>query len=261
MEDPYFIIGTRVTEPYLKGAAIAKMTLDQNFERFNEGDLRTDFYWLRYKIAFPNFDDMAFCYRNQVFSVLLVADKIKDVNPKRLERFLSNCKRYSLFPCFFIVDPESLHLGFTPWGLCDIHYKRLRPELMATSAKIPMSEYEMYAYMITLVTDELEKANYKINSLNYWPGADPQIWFYDHKGRLCWLLVRRTTIARDKDSYKEYFRYERFFPQFTMYDGFYASVFMMPKPYLHNPDNIIYRENDFVLYYEGMHRIFIYDYD
>ena len=47
MEDHYFIIGTRVTEEYLKGAAIAKMTLDQNFERFNEGDLRTDFYWLR----------------------------------------------------------------------------------------------------------------------------------------------------------------------------------------------------------------------
>ena len=23
-----------------------------------------------------------------------------------------------------------------------------------------------------------------------------------------------------------------------MYDGFYASVFMMPKPYLHNPDKI-----------------------
>lgn len=260
MKDPYLIEGTFITEAYVKAAVIAKLTLDENFKRVNESDdLRKKFYWLRDTISLPNFDDLAFCFHNQVFSVLLVADRIEDIDEERYSRFMNNCKEYNLIPSFFIINPVTLKPGFSTWGLCTNHYKRMHPELMITSARIPLSEYEMYAYMITLVANDLKEQGIKINSLNFWPHTDPQIWFYDDKNRLCWLLVRRTTKLKDKDGYKNYINYVRFYPQWERYDGFYAGVYLMPKRYQRNPENTIYRMDDFDIFNNGLQRIYIYD--
>ncbi len=86
------------------------------------------------------------------------------------------------------------------------------------------------------------------------PEVDPQIWFKDKKGNMCWVIVKHISNESDLD-YREWVGLDDKNPQLKPYDGFFASVqfFSMNT----NSTTDLFRGDGMRANYKGIERIYV----
>lgn len=197
--------------------------------------------WIHRGGMWPSFDNLSFAYKNKVYSILYaeLESNIKDEelrfscisNPVI---FLDTCKKYSLVPCFFIVDKRTHKPVFPGWNL--VNYKAntlIDPIKFGKDEKVLMSSWELHNFAIQIAIEHvLLKKNCKILATTDMPGFFPNIWFSDEKGNTNWANVTYTIAEKTKPLPK--FGIKNMTEQMEKHDGYEIEIGLFPlekKPY------------------------------
>jgi len=223
---------------------IAGVQIQKMMEHLN------DCKWVRAEYTYPSFDSMCFIYKNKVFSVIIdIQDEDGDsyLPEEYVKRQLYACRENNLIPCKFCVivddaynpDFEKAHPKNNGWNLYNTETNEIIiPEHMATTEKIPLSDWEMRNFAIRYVLKYLKTKKLKIHSFQDTLEVDPQIWFDNEEGKKSWILVRA-----DKSPEKEV-KKPKTLKEITRRcfknDGYFAGVLLSPINE-DEKDNNIYR--------------------
>ncbi|MBO4632249.1 MAG: hypothetical protein J5858_10025, partial [Lentisphaeria bacterium] len=183
------------------------------------------FRWIKTDWTYPSFEHFTFAYKNQVFPVFveLIENGQSVMLANERERFIDAASKNNLIPCTFRVElyyktvsswkfwlePQidktqfSIRPVSSGWNLWDLRTgKSVDPTLMGDDSCVEMSEWEKLDFCIQTVKNYLKKENYKLLSYCSLPEIDPQVWFEDHNGYICWCIVRFLTNIEDDDYHK-----------------------------------------------------------
>ena len=227
--------------------------LQRRFEEFNaHNNDHEKFRWIKTELTYPAFDNFTFAFGNQIFPVFveIVQDGRSLLETRERERLVEAAKDNHLVPCLWKMNVTSLKpsvadrilgrnrpygnpFNMAPtnpmsWNLWHAETgKSLDPVSFATNERIEMSEWELRNFAIGIARQEVEKKNWKVSSFCDVLQIDPQIWFEDDKGRMCWCIVRFVRNP-DNDDFHKWVGYENKDPRLKPYDGFYAGVGAAP---------------------------------
>ena len=207
------------------------------------------------------------------------------------ERFIDAASKNNLIPCTFRVElyyktvsswkfwlePQidktqfSIRPVSSGWNLWDLRTgKSVDPTLMGDDSCVEMSEWEKLDFCIQTVKNYLKKENYKLLSYCSLPEIDPQVWFEDHNGYICWCIVRFLTNIED-DDYHKWVGFEEKMPQLKKFDGFFAGVSMasaetvlydksgrlIPLSERYTGKAPLYRGDGMFVRFQGLKRIYV----
>ncbi|MCM1265898.1 MAG: hypothetical protein NC200_06835 [Candidatus Gastranaerophilales bacterium] len=220
--------------------------------------------WIRAEYTYPAFDSMNFMYKNKIFSIII---DIQDYDgnsylpEEYIKRQLYAAKKNNLIPCKFPVvvdnphEPDlstvkALHEG---WNLEHTQTNELIfPEQIATTEKIPMSEWEMRNFAIVFVRKYLAAKQLKVLSFQDTLEVDPQIWFEDANSEKCWIVVRCSkypdTEVPKPEKLKEIIR------RCFAHDGYFASIVLTPAN-REEGDKELYRGGNVHIEFKGFEKI------
>lgn len=203
------------------------------------------FHWLVSERQ-PLFADLVFAYRNQIFAVTLnvIENGKARLTEADITRLLDASEAYQLIPCVIEVYCQGSHLHLKQ-ALIDVRTgEPIDPLLVASEDTLACSSWELHHCAIQVVaTEALAPKHYKIETTCSLPERQPQLWFRDHKGCLCWCLVRETYDEENAPLFEE--EIETLLakhPQLQGYDGFFIGVCMTSQESTKAP---IYRGHAF----------------
>lgn len=144
---------------------------------------------------FPSYDDIAFSYRGNVFSVKLYERDASGNSPLTAEE-ISELQEYSrehnLVPCCFPIDAET-HLPMEEgWNLLSLETgEPIDPAKYPPAPDAVLSEWELQFFRVRCAIEWLLKERRgEIQNVCTLPGAIPQLFFTDGEGNRAWALVR-----------------------------------------------------------------------
>ena len=204
------------------------------------------FHWVKTDWTYPSFEHFTFAYKNAVFPVFveLLEDGRSLMTTNERSRFLDAARKNNLIPCTYRINVEykkisswkiweppkkdkssfSLTAFSSGWNLWDIRdNSAVNPMELGDDSNVEMSEWEIIDFCVQIVRNYLKKERFQIESYCSLPEIQPQIWFRDHDGRICWCIVRYIANIED-DDYHKWIGTENDFPQIKQYDGYYAGV-------------------------------------
>jgi hypothetical protein len=275
----YLIDRPEPSEILKQAANIAGNQLQEQFSGFNKGEVNSSydgFKWIKTELTFPSFDHLTFAYKNSVFSVVieLIDNNGTSLSPQVLERLLKACVENNLLPCIFRIRVESKSSNFfnritlkskqatyelvpfeNGWNLLDArNNQKLDPSIFSTEIRTKMSRWELSNFAVQVVRNNVEKEGNQVLSFCDLPEINPQIWFKDTKGYVCWLIVKHVINEGELD-YREWVGLENRTPQLLPYDGYFASVQFLST----NTDSTteLYRGDAMYINFKGLERIYI----
>lgn len=122
-----------------------------------------------------------------------------------------------------------------------------------------MSKWKLSNFAIQIVRNDIEKEGNEILSFCDLPEVNPQIWFKNKKGETGWVIVKHIKNESDLD-YKEWVGLEDRSPQLKPYDGYFASVQIIPSigwDGISNSTTDLFRGDGMYVNYKGLERIYI----
>ncbi len=243
--------------------------------------------WIKTELTYPSFEHFTFAYKNQIFPVFveLFENGISQMTKNERDRFLTVANQCHFIPCVYKVqiirkkksiwnfikannqkDDIVLEPMSAGWNLWDLRTGlEVNPLTLGDNQKIIMSEWETQGIAIQIVRDYLKKENYLIDSFCNLPEINPQIWFVDHSGYRCWLIVKSVNNYEDED-YHNWLGLEESIPGLKEYDGYFASVWLMPTSATSFPDPDsnktwypppLYRGDGFFVRFNGLQRVYV----
>lgn len=188
--DDYFTIQVRI--PRFKAVDMAGYYLQSVLERY--GKPIEDFNWRKLGYMCSETDDISFRYKNQVFSILVLiyyqgeeiqGDERGEINEERKKRFIENCEKNNLIPCYFpmntkfIEDADGINIDTektvemtfdipkeTEWNLFDARDNSpINPIEMVTDETIMLSEYEQTLIAFYFIQTHLSEMNIKLKEI------------------------------------------------------------------------------------------------
>lgn len=252
----YLIDRPEPSEIFLRARHIAGSQLQEEFNANNQKSINSsydDFIWIKTELTYPAFDNLTFAYKNSVFSVVieLIDDKGSSFTKQQKDRLLIACEENNLIPCTFrlnfkekadnfssriIGNEDQLDYELTPLKQgCNLYDARtnqaIDPLILASNEKTLMSKWELNNFAIQTVRNDLEKEGNKILSFCDLPEVNPQIWFKNKKGETNWVIVKhiKKQVNDNEKDYKEWVGLEDRSPQLKPYDGYFASIRIIPS--------------------------------
>lgn len=280
----YIIDRPEPSEIFLRARHIAGSQLQDQFNANNQKSVNSSndgFKWIKAELTYPSFDNLTFAYKNSVFSVVieLIDDKGSSFIKQQKDRLLTASEENNLIPCTFRLyfkekadnfisrlmgNKEQLDYELTPlkqgWNLYDARTSQaIDPLNLASNEKTLMSKWELSNFAIQIVRNDLEKEGNQILSFCDLPEVNPQIWFKNKKGETGWVIVKHTKNENETD-YKEWVGLEDRSPQLKPYDGYFASVQLVPSVGWNGvsefPANL-FRGDGMYVNYKGIERIYV----
>ena len=263
---------------------MAGIQLQEQFNANNDKTVNSSydgFKWIKAELTYPSFDNLTFAYKNSIFSVVieLIDDKGSSMTRQQKERLLNACEENNLIPCTFRLkfkektdnflgrlmgNKDQLDYELTPmelgWNLYDVRTnQKVNPLITASTEKTRMSKWELSNFAIQVVRNELEKEGNQILSFCDLPEVNPQIWFKNNRGETGWVIVRHIKNESEKD-YKEWVGLEEKNPQLKPYDGYFASVQLVPSVGWNGVSEFptdLFRGDGMYVNYKGLERIYV----
>ena len=280
----YLIDRPEPSEIFLRARHIAGSQLQDQFNANNQNSVTSSydgFKWIKAELTYPSFDNLTFAYKNSVFSVVieLIDDKGSSFTKQQKDRLLIACEENNLIACTFRLNfkekadnfisrlmgnKDQLDYELTPlkqgWNLYDARTSQaIDPLNLASNEKILMSKWELSNFANQIVRNDLEKEGNQILSFCDLPEVNPQIWFKNKKGETGWVIVKHTKNENEKD-FKEWVGLEDRSPQLKPYDGYFASVQLVPSVGWNGvsefPTNL-FRGDGMYVNYKGLERIYV----
>lgn len=280
----YLIDRPEPSEIFLRARHIAGSQLQDQFNANNQNSVNSSyegFKWIKAELTYPSFDNLTFAYKNSVFSVVieLIDDKGSSFTKQQKDRLLMACEENNLIHCTFRLkfrEKAENFLGrlmgnkdqpdyeLTPleqgWNLYDARTnKKIDPLNIASDEKTRMSKWELSNFAIQIVRNDLEKEGNEILSFCDLPEVNPQIWFKNKKGETGWVIVKHIKNENEKD-YKEWIGLEDRSPQLKPYDGYFASVQLVPSIGWNGVSEFpkdLFRGDGMYVNYKGLERIYV----
>jgi hypothetical protein len=280
----YLIDRPEPSEIFLRARHIAGSQLQDQFNANNQKSVNSSydgFKWIKAELTYPSFDNLTFAYKNSVFSVVieLIDDKGSSFTKQQKDRLLIACEENNLIPCTFRLNfkeksdnfisklmgnKEQLDYELKPikqgWNLYDARTSQeIDPLYLASNEKTLMSEWELSNFAIQVVRNDLEKEGNQILSFCDLPEVNPQIWFKNKKGETGWVIVKHIKNENEKD-YKEWVGLEDRNPQLKPYDGYFASVQLVPSVGWIGVSEFptdLFRGDGMYVNYKGLERIYV----
>lgn len=280
----YLIDRPEPSEIFLRARHIAGSQLQDQFNDNNQKSVNSSyegFKWIKAELTYPSFDNLTFAYKNSVFSVVieLIDDKGSSFTKQQKDRLLKACDENNLIPCTFRLyfkekidnflgrlmgNKAQLDYELTPlkqgWNLYDVRTSQeIAPLNLASNEKTIMSKWELSNFAIQIVRNDLEKEGNEILSFCDLPEVNPQIWFKNKKGETGWVIVKHIKNENEKD-YKEWVGLEDRSPQLKPYDGYFASVQIIPSDGWNGVSEFptdLCRGDGMYVNYKGLERIYV----
>jgi len=280
----YLIDRPEPSEIFLKARQIAGTQLQEQFNVNNTKVANSSydgFKWIKAELTYPSFDNLTFAFKNSIFSVVieLIDKKGSSFTTQQSERLLKACEENNLIPCTFRLsfkektdnfmsrlmgNKDQLDYELTPlkqgWNLYDARTSQaITPLNLASNEKTLMSKWELSNFAIQIVKNDLEKEGNQILSFCDLPEVNPQIWFKNKKGETGWVIVKHTKNENEKD-YKEWVGLEDGSPQLKPYDGYFASVQLVPSVGWNGVSKFptdLFRGDGMYVNYKGLERIYV----
>ena len=280
----YLVDRPEPSEIFLRARHIAGSQLQDQFNANNQKSVNSSydgFKWIKAELTYPSFDNLTFAYKNSVFSVVieLIDDKGSSFTKQQKDRLLIACEENNLIPCTFrfnfkekagnfmnrlIGNKDQLDYELTPlkqgWNLYDVRINQaINPLIFANNEKTLMSKWELSNFAIQIVRNDLEKEGNQILSFCDLTEVNPQIWFKNIKGETGWVIVKHTKNENEKD-FKEWVGLEDKSPQLKSYDGYFASVQLVPSVGWNGASEFstdLFRGDGMYVNYKGLERIYV----
>jgi hypothetical protein len=239
------------SELFLKARQIAGCQLQEQFRKLNTGipDVSyNSFKWIKSELTYPSFDPITFAYKNAVFSVIieLIDEDQTSMTKNQIERLVKATEKNNIIPCVFRLkmkrkqrksfhrlinteySPRSQDLEMIPikneWNLCHIRTGiEVIPENIGNEVEIKMSDWELQNFAIQIARNGLEKEGISVLSFCDLLEVNPQIWFRDKQGNICWSIVKHIT-EKPEEKFQEWVGFENANPKLKDFDGFFATV-------------------------------------
>lgn len=280
----YLIDRPEPSEIFLRARHIAGSQLQDQFNANNKKSVNSSydgFKWIKAELTYPSFDNLTFAYKNSIFSVVieLIDDKGSSFTKQQKDRLLIACEENNLIPCTFRLNfkeksdnfmsrlmgnKDQLDYELKPikqgWNLYDARTSQeIDPLYLASNDKTLMSQWELSNFAIQVVRNDLEKEGNQILSFCDLPEVNPQIWFKNNKGETGWVIVKHIKNENEKD-YKEWVGLEDRNPQLKPYDGYFASVQLVPSVGWNGVSEFptdLFRGDGMYVNYKGLERIYV----
>lgn len=158
--------------------------------------------WLQSSVRHPSFQDIAFQYNGNVFSLLIGIVRRNNWKTKvyvyrdKLRRQLSECKEHRLIPCILPYDFNTESFIFEPFEVISSKSDKIIDLLgFEYNGNSIWSEWEYYNFGVNYAEFYLESKGYKIINCSNLFGIDPCI-NAEFKGQQVYLIVN--TFNRHK---------------------------------------------------------------
>jgi hypothetical protein len=275
----YLIDRPEPSEIFIKARQIAGIQLQEQFELFNKGEVNSSydgFKWVKTELTYPSFDNLTFTYKSSIYSVLieLIDNTGSSLSIKQKDRLLKACDENNLIPCLFKInlreksknllsfmastnsqDEYELSSMEDGWNLFNARTnQKVNPLTLSSDEPTRMSKWELNNFAIQIVRSEIEKEGNEVLSFCDLLEINPQIWFKDKQGNICWVIVKNITTNEDLD-YRKWVGLEQHSEQLLPFDGFYASI-QLHSVKTNSMINL-YRGDPFKVNYKGLERIYV----
>ena len=226
------------------------------------------FRWVKTELSYSGFDDFTFAYRNKIFSVLVeIADIINGKasfgNEQRVRTLIYECKKNNLIPCIYPVIKNKrggyaflgdIIEGLAPWGCWNlinaVTKKFVDPIAEASDELIKVSEWEFQNLAVSIVLNYLHDKGLKLLSYCDLLSIEPNIWFKDNNGKMCWVEVLYALYPDNDKS----FSWKNWPDEVLKHDGYKAVVSFA------NADNLsgkIYRSQGTFVNFRGIKHVYM----
>ena len=247
----YLIERPEESREYINAFYITGKYLQNFFNKYNqiENVQKDGFNWLRTQIISPTFDSMNFRYKNKVFSVfvdlvdIIDGEVVSYFSQKAKDLQIKICKENNLIPCTFKVKIKNLQPATVGWNLFStVDNKKINPLDSVSNDLVPISNWELLNFGITIVMDDLEKKGEKILSFTDAPDISPNIWFEDEYENKNWVHVSVNGKNKKPNYLKNNIPSE--------YKGYVANVSILPII----DKNVLYRAQPANIFYDGLEK-------
>lgn len=159
--------------------------------------------WHKVRPSRPSFADLIFAVGNRIYAVLLA--KVENAHGQRGKRvqvkltlgeternlLLEESRRFNLEPVYFPLWEQSMAPLSMGWNLLSpVSGDMMDPaEIPDLPGPVPMSEWELCNFRVSVVINDLKKRNREILSYQDIPQVHPNIWFRDEQGNPSWISV------------------------------------------------------------------------
>lgn len=203
-----------------------------------------------------SFQHLCISYKSYVLCIIIGLYRVKDgqgellVDDQFNERLLSECEKYNLTPCIFLIDCADGCPCSNELNLIDArtHEKLVLEELKEDNEGV-MSAWEINNLGVRYACEYLRKQG--ITKISYCDviGIHPQIWF-ERDGERCYALVRSIPAGLSNEKFEittglrvKYEKYNGYFfdVQWNMLDGNNGDFRDKCLVREHNPWNLIHK--------------------
>jgi len=280
----YLIDRPEPSEIFLKARHMAGSQLQDQFNSNNNKSVNSSydgFKWIKAEITYPSFDNLTFAFKNSIFSVVieLIDEKGSSFSKQQRDRLLEACEENNLIPCTFKLNFKEITNNFLSrltgdkneldyelkaieqgWNLFDARTnQKIDPLNLASNERTRMSKWELSNFAIQVVRNDIEKEGNQILSFCDLPEVNPQIWFKNKKEETGWVIVKHSKNESEKD-YKEWVGLEDRSPQLKPFDGYFASVQLIPSVGWNGVSEFptdLFRGDGMYVNYKGLERIYV----
>jgi hypothetical protein len=266
----YLIDRKEPSKLFLQARNIAGSIIESQFKKFNSGLVNSSqdgFKWIKTELTHPSFDHLTFAYKNLIFSVVIeiIQRNKSSLSTNQRDLFLKSTTTNSLIPCVsrFTIDDSKKSIldsrnnyNIVPysneWNLIDLlSTNSILPQKIPNDVKFKMSNWELQNFAIQVVNSKIKNDGGTVLSFCDMLEIDPQIWFKDKNGNICWVITKHVTNMEDENHLK-WLGLETKSPELIPYDGFFASV-----QFQSNDNDNLYRGDGVSVKYEELNRIYV----
>ena len=227
-------------------------------ERLNEklqtiSNEEEPFFWLKTGQEYPSYDDLAFCFRGNVFSIKIYECAANGESPltvEEIEQLQLFAQENNLIPCGYPIDQQTHEPLESGWNLLSLNTgEPVNPAGLPAAPTTTLSPWERLSCQTKLAAQWLlQNRRGEIQNLCTIPGAVPQIFFLDGAGNRCWAIVQENDTPPDLNALlKEH-------PALRDADGFLGVVKLTPP--VGEPATRMLHGN-FTAEFNGLKRIYL----
>lgn len=186
---------------------IAYDSLNQYFDSLGI-EYGHDWSWMQTYPQPMSFQHLCISYKSYVLCIIIGLHRIKNGQGEMLvddqfnERLLSECEKYNLTPCIFLIDCADGSPCSNKLNLIDARtHEKIVLEELKEDNRGGMSAWEINNLGVRYACDYLRKQGITIISYCDVIGIYPQIWF-ERDGERCYAFVRSIPAGLSKEKYE-----------------------------------------------------------
>lgn len=241
---------------FLEARQIAGVQLQEQFSLVNQLAQvapQDAFRWIKAELTYPAFEHLTFAYKKSIFAVIIEVRNGNEssLTDQQVNRLQAACLANNLIACVFVIEiDDALAPANSGWNLIDPQTREfINPVAVAEDGPVEMSAWEMSNFSIQVVRDYLEKQGNEVLSFCDLPEVNPQVWFQNSDGQVCWLIVQNTTTDTPLLA-SDWLRFEESNPALKPYSGYFAAV------RIKSMQQVLFRGAGMMVDFKGIEKIY-----